>query len=600
MINKLFLKDENYEITNYEEKDKIDIYIKSKVTTCCCPKCKKESNVYHSTYKRRIQDTPIHNTETWLNVTSYEFECTNNDCEIKTFTEELPFARKNKVKTDALVQFILSISIFLSSTSASLVLSFLGVKVSADSIDNIIKNIKIIDNLNVEEIGIDDVAIRKGLSYATAIYDLKDHHLIALLEGRDAETVKEWLKKHKKIKVVARDRASAYAEAINEILPDAIQVADRFHLFENLIKYLKEIFYSEVPEKIYIRDNKIVESKDIKKVPVEFKIDEEILNQLDYDNSEPIDTDDNIINFDSKMHQLESKQYKKQEQNRIKKYEMVKRLREHLMTCDQHDYPVIAKEFKISLSSLYKYKKMSNEEVENILKRKDYKKRKTIMDDYINIIYKMIINKVPPEYVIAYILKQGYVGKTSTIVNCIRNITDNNKLQYNYSKLIYTKYEYPDDVIVITRYELLKNSLTIDNKKKKSEIEDFKEIIIEKYPIVGEVFNIFKDFHNTIFSKDEKKLDEFLEKYQDKVPSFCNGIKKDIAPVKNAISLQISSGFVEGNNNKFKLIKRIVYGKMNLVNLFRKSYLCFLATTDDFDINEVVEGVLQNLEKRQE
>ena len=89
-----------------------------------------------------IQDTPIHNTETWLNVTAYEFQCNNKECKVTTFVEELPFARKNKVKTDALVQFILSISVFLNSTSESLILSFLGVKVSADSIDDIIKNIK--------------------------------------------------------------------------------------------------------------------------------------------------------------------------------------------------------------------------------------------------------------------------------------------------------------------------------------------------------------------------------------------------------------------------------------------------------------------------
>ena len=34
---------------------------------------------------------------------------------------------------------------------------------------------------------------------------------------------------HHKVRIVARDRASAYATAISEILPDCIQVADRFH-----------------------------------------------------------------------------------------------------------------------------------------------------------------------------------------------------------------------------------------------------------------------------------------------------------------------------------------------------------------------------------
>ena len=87
---------------------------------------------------------------------------------------------------------------------------------------------------------------------------------------------------------------------------------------------------------------------------------------------------------------------------------------------------------------------------------------------------------------------------------------------------------------------------------------------------------------------DPNKLDEFISKYESKkdetddnnnyespIPSFINGLKKDILPAKNAISFLESSGFVEANNNKFKLIKRIVYGRTNLVNLFNKFYLCF-------------------------
>ncbi|MCD8104733.1 MAG: transposase [Lachnospiraceae bacterium] len=67
-----------------------------------------------------------------------------------------------------------------------------------------------------------------------------------------------------------------------------------------------------------------------------------------------------------------------------------------------------------------------------------------------------------------------------------------------------------------------------------------------------------------------------------------NGLKKDIAPVKNAISLDVSSGFVEGNNNKFKLIKRIVYGRSKIVNLTKKCKLAFLIKTDDFNLMDLI------------
>ncbi|MFR8540855.1 MAG: transposase [Enterocloster sp.] len=64
--------------------------------------------------------------------------------------------------------------------------------------------------------------------------------------------------------------------------------------------------------------------------------------------------------------------------------------------------------------------------------------------------------------------------------------------------------------------------------------------------------------------------------------SFCNGIKKDITPVKNAISLSVSSGFVEGNNNKFKVLKHIVYGRSGLVNLEKKCKLAFFLKIRSF------------------
>ncbi len=107
--------------------------------------------------------------------------------------------------------------------------------------------------------------------------------------------------------------------------------------------------------------------------------------------------------------------------------------------------------------------------------------------------------------------------------------------------------------------------LTIDLVKlKNKDIEDNIQIIFEKYPIAKDVKIIFKAFYETMFSNDEEMLDIFIGVYKNKINTFCKGLEKDITAVKNAISSEISSCFVEGNNNKFKLIKRIVYGKLKL------------------------------------
>ena len=78
-------------------------------------------------------------------------------------------------------------------------------------------------------IGIDDWAWRRNHRYGTIICDLERRKTIALLPDREPSTAKAWLVEQPQIKIVARDRGGAYAQA----LPQAEQVADRWHLMEN-------------------------------------------------------------------------------------------------------------------------------------------------------------------------------------------------------------------------------------------------------------------------------------------------------------------------------------------------------------------------------
>jgi transposase len=82
-------------------------------------------------------------------------------------------------------------------------------------------------------IGIDDCAWRKGQRYGTLICDLERRRVIDLLADREPATVEAWLRAHPQVEVVARDRNGGYGSAITKALPEAIQVADRWHLQEN-------------------------------------------------------------------------------------------------------------------------------------------------------------------------------------------------------------------------------------------------------------------------------------------------------------------------------------------------------------------------------
>lgn len=64
--------------------------------------------------------------------------------------------------------------------------------------------------------------------------DLERKEVIDLLPDCESDTLAEWLKNHPEIKVVSRDRYGPYALGIKTGAPDAIQVADRFHLIMNV------------------------------------------------------------------------------------------------------------------------------------------------------------------------------------------------------------------------------------------------------------------------------------------------------------------------------------------------------------------------------
>jgi transposase len=292
-----------------EDADTVNVFIKSSPHSCLCPKCGEESRALHATYERTMQDTPLRGKQTYLNASVYKYECCNPKCDRKVFAEPLPFARMSATRTDALNQLVMGVSMFLSNEGASKVLSLLGVTVSNDTIQRLCGRIEFADNPDIEEIGVDDVAKRKGQSYATAIYDLKTHQLVALLDGRDGKTFREWLEGHKKIRLVARDRASAYAKAIRDTLPECVQVADRFHLFQNLIDRLRDIFRDEIPPEIFIRDGDLLDAPP-KKINVLKPPDEKTLGAVECDNSPPRRPDGAILEYDNKNRDLGSRQYK--------------------------------------------------------------------------------------------------------------------------------------------------------------------------------------------------------------------------------------------------------------------------------------------------
>ncbi|NFI55067.1 transposase [Clostridium botulinum] len=246
-------------ITNIsEDTNLIKINLKSQSNTCICPKCNIISNKYHGTYVRKVQDLPMLGKRVLLEINSYEYKCENCDCSNKTIVESFDgFISYYSRMTERLSDFLCTLALETSCEGASRIAKNMNIKVSGDTIIKIL--LKKYDEMKINTcsstVGIDDFAFKKRHNYGTIIVDEKIHKPIAILDGRDGKTLSSWLKENKHIKIVTRDRASAYAKVIEQELPDAMQIADRFHIHQNLLQLIKKALYREMPSNIKIQND---------------------------------------------------------------------------------------------------------------------------------------------------------------------------------------------------------------------------------------------------------------------------------------------------------------------------------------------------------
>ncbi|MFD4370026.1 transposase [Streptomyces sp. NPDC058486] len=83
-------------------------------------------------------------------------------------------------------------------------------------------------------LGVDEFAFRKGHTYGTLLVDVEAGRVVDVLPDRTSETFAHWLREHPGAEIVCRDRASACSRAVKEAAPHALEVADRWHLLQNL------------------------------------------------------------------------------------------------------------------------------------------------------------------------------------------------------------------------------------------------------------------------------------------------------------------------------------------------------------------------------
>jgi transposase len=208
-----------------------------------CPLCDQPSHRIHSRYLRTLSDLPWQGIPVTLRLHVRRFFCDEGSCKRTIFAERLPglvghYARR----TTRLDGWLTHVSFALGGEAGARLLQGLGVTVSGDTLLNHIRSFTFEEAATPRILSVDDFSFRRGHSWGTVLVDLEHHRLVDILPDRNSGTFAAWLSQHSGIEVVSRDRSGEYADAVRQATPDAIQVADRFHLLKNLGDVVLRIF----------------------------------------------------------------------------------------------------------------------------------------------------------------------------------------------------------------------------------------------------------------------------------------------------------------------------------------------------------------------
>ncbi|MGO7837231.1 ISL3 family transposase [Rhizobium johnstonii] len=202
--------------------------------TASCPACGRMSRTVRSRYCRQVADLPLSGRRVRLLVRTRRFTCDAVLCGRQIFAERFgdvlpPYARR----TGRLEHLVHHLALALGGRPAARFAQRLMLPVSNDTLLRVIRRQGLPPSIPPSVIGIDDWAWRRNHRYGTIVCDLERRRPIRLLPDREPATAEAWLRGNPQIQIIARDRGGAYGLAAAKALPDAVQVADRWHLMEN-------------------------------------------------------------------------------------------------------------------------------------------------------------------------------------------------------------------------------------------------------------------------------------------------------------------------------------------------------------------------------
>jgi transposase len=195
-----------------------------------CPGCGAETGRVHEYRERTVADVPADGRRVLVKVRVRRMRCPVTGCSRQTFREQVPgVLDRYQRRTTRLAAQVSAIA-----RASARLLPALGICASRHTMLRVLLKVRLPALAVPRVLGTGDFALRRGSVYATVLIDAQTGRRVDVVPGRTADVAEKWLRGHPGVEVVCRDGSGAYGEAVRRVLPGAVQVGDRWHLWHGL------------------------------------------------------------------------------------------------------------------------------------------------------------------------------------------------------------------------------------------------------------------------------------------------------------------------------------------------------------------------------
>ena len=452
------------------------------------------------------------------------FFCDANLCPARTFAEQDPGLTSKWARRSPLMRRSLElIALALAGRAGARLAVLMGLAASRSSMLRLIRALPDPAAGQVTVLGLDDFALRRGHRYATVLVDVDTHRPIDVLLDRRAETLQRWLAAHPAVRVICRDRAGSYAEGARSGAPDAVQVADRWHLWKNL---------GEHAEKTVARHLRCLLA-----APIE--------PAVEISTPEPITLPATVYRSEQGLLTPRTRQ----------RYQRVQDLLGQGATIR-----AITRELGLARGTVRRFARASS--VDELL-TKPHPGRPRVLDEHADYLRQRLASGVTNAVTLCAELRaRGYRGSATTLRTYLRPLRaavgrpPSPRRPPKTRQLTSWLLTHPDRLADGDRDQLTQTRAACPHLDAlAAHVAAFAEILTARQ---GQRLN---DWITAVEADDQPDLQ-----------SFTAGLRRDHDAVVNGLTMTYSSGMVEGHVNRIKMIKRQIYGRANL-DLLRKRIL---------------------------